>query len=334
MTTLAAERAERITVTLSLTRRSSPSARISLSILYAAEAPRSIRRSGPISEKFEWDVDFGTTYDQIEQLRDDMLAFLEQESRDFQTKMDGASALRGSSRKLKRRASHHRRLCRPGQAYSQFQREPLTHADRRHLHMSQICYKSNWQNGVLKVQRRNKFVAAILARPAHVNDRCPGGSSLSRRPWPSMPSTGRQAQATCARIPKFRPLLSSPQPAPAPADPTVVKLLQAEQAPAYERRTSPDSGAASQERVASPIAIAATLQNRGAAIEDASTDIFRGKGGRRASVSADNATAPMRAAQDARVAAYAGAAGSQATTANFEAAASTSGGQAMEMHQR
>ncbi|KNZ46322.1 hypothetical protein VP01_735g4 [Puccinia sorghi] len=47
-----------------------------------------IRRSGPISETFSWDVSFGTSFEKIEQLRGKMLEFLKAERRDYSTSFD------------------------------------------------------------------------------------------------------------------------------------------------------------------------------------------------------------------------------------------------------
>ncbi|KAK4703902.1 hypothetical protein P7C70_g2313, partial [Phenoliferia sp. Uapishka_3] len=88
-----------------------------------------IRRSGAISEKFTWDVDFSTPLEKIEALRARMLEFLEVERRDFLPQIDIAVQDFDGQGKLELSA--------------------------------EIKYKSNWQNGALKAQRRNKWVCAL-----------------------------------------------------------------------------------------------------------------------------------------------------------------------------
>ena len=44
---------------------------------------RNIRRSPPMSEGFEFEVAYDTTFEQIEQLRAKMLAFVKQERREY-----------------------------------------------------------------------------------------------------------------------------------------------------------------------------------------------------------------------------------------------------------
>jgi len=88
-----------------------------------------IRRSGPISETFSWDVSFGTSFEKIEQLRGKMLEFLKSERRDYSTSFDvNIQDFEGQAKLT------------------------LT---------ADIKYKSNWQNGALKSQRRNKWVCAL-----------------------------------------------------------------------------------------------------------------------------------------------------------------------------
>ena len=47
-----------------------------------------LRRSGAISETFTFEIDFGTTFEKIEALREKMLDFLERERRDFHPAFD------------------------------------------------------------------------------------------------------------------------------------------------------------------------------------------------------------------------------------------------------
>ncbi|KAI1796400.1 Mechanosensitive ion channel-domain-containing protein [Ganoderma leucocontextum] len=90
-----------------------------------------MRRSPQMSESFEFDVAYATSFEQIERLRELMLSFLNVERRDYQPIFDVYV------------------IDMPGQ-------EKLTlKAD--------IKYKSNWQQGTLKAQRRNKWICALKA---------------------------------------------------------------------------------------------------------------------------------------------------------------------------
>lgn len=46
------------------------------------------RRAGPTSETVTWDIDFGTTFEKIEELRNLMVEFVEHEKRDFMPTCD------------------------------------------------------------------------------------------------------------------------------------------------------------------------------------------------------------------------------------------------------
>jgi small-conductance mechanosensitive channel len=61
-----------------------------------------IRRSGQMSETFPFDVAYDTTFEQLEQLRDQMVAFLESERRDFLPSFD--LSVMGASPGVLRRA--------------------------------------------------------------------------------------------------------------------------------------------------------------------------------------------------------------------------------------
>ncbi|TFK87099.1 hypothetical protein K466DRAFT_491520 [Polyporus arcularius HHB13444] len=90
-----------------------------------------IRRSPQMSEPFEFDVAYSTSFDQIEKLRAMMLSFLKAERRDYLPIFDVYV------------------VDMPGQ-------EKMTLR-------SDIKYKSNWQQGSLKAQRRNKWICALKA---------------------------------------------------------------------------------------------------------------------------------------------------------------------------
>ncbi|RPD63790.1 hypothetical protein L227DRAFT_496301 [Lentinus tigrinus ALCF2SS1-6] len=90
-----------------------------------------IRRSPQMSEPFEFDVAYSTSFDQIEKLRAMMLAFLKVERRDYQPIFDIYVIDMPEQGKMTLRAD--------------------------------IKYKSNWQQGSLKAQRRNKWICALKA---------------------------------------------------------------------------------------------------------------------------------------------------------------------------
>ena len=87
-----------------------------------------IRRSGPISEPFPFDVSFDTPWDKIVALRDRMYAFVETETRDFLPKLCVHRSFTGAD--LQRHQSA--RLCGPGHALVD-RRHPVQdqHAERR-----------------------------------------------------------------------------------------------------------------------------------------------------------------------------------------------------------
>lgn len=109
-----------------------------------------IRRSGALLEMVTWNVDYGTTFEAIEKLREKMLDFLEAESRDFFAAFDCSVLDLGDQGKLE-----------------------LTCA---------IKYKSNWQNGQLKAQRRNKWMCALRLAMASVGMWGPGGAGNPNPP--------------------------------------------------------------------------------------------------------------------------------------------------------
>ncbi|KAH8929994.1 hypothetical protein BT69DRAFT_1402661 [Atractiella rhizophila] len=108
------------------------------------KAVSNIRRSGPISETFVWNVEFGTSFEQIEKLREKMLEFLVAEKRDFLPVMDISI-----------------------QNFEDQGKMTLG---------SDIKYKSNWQNGALKAQRRNKWICALKLTMASLKIYGPGGA--------------------------------------------------------------------------------------------------------------------------------------------------------------
>ncbi|KAI0675104.1 Mechanosensitive ion channel-domain-containing protein [Trametes maxima] len=102
-----------------------------------------IRRSPQMSETFEFDVAYSTSFEQIERLREVMIAFLKNERRDFQPIFDVYVVDMPGQEKMTLRAD--------------------------------IKYKSNWQQGTLKAQRRNKWICALKTSMDKVNIFGPDG---------------------------------------------------------------------------------------------------------------------------------------------------------------
>jgi small-conductance mechanosensitive channel len=88
------------------------------------------RRSGGLAEAVPVTVKFGTTLEQIEALRSRLLEFVANESREYQKNI----------------LTELRNVC---EAYS--------------ITLNVVFfYKSNWQNELLRLQRRNKFICALM----------------------------------------------------------------------------------------------------------------------------------------------------------------------------
>ncbi|KAJ8292405.1 Mechanosensitive ion channel protein Msy1 [Rhodotorula toruloides] len=135
------------------------------------------RRSNSISETFTFDVDFGTSFEKIEALRARMLEFLQQERRDFVPTIDITVQDFAAQGKLS--------LSAP------------------------INYKGNWQNGALKVQRRNKWVCALkvalaelqIFGPAGAGDPAPAPpdpTPYTEVPWDEVKAAREKAAAEAA----------------------------------------------------------------------------------------------------------------------------------------
>jgi len=105
---------------------------------------QNIRRSSQMSESFPFDVDYGTTFEQLESLRDKMLAFLQHERRDYLPSFDVVVVDFPSQEKMSLTAD--------------------------------IKYKSNWQQGPLKAKRRNKWICALKTALADVKIFGPKGN--------------------------------------------------------------------------------------------------------------------------------------------------------------
>lgn len=118
---------------------------------------QNIRRSGPISEKILFDVDFGTTYEKIDALRARLLDFVQAERRDYQPSVDVTLQ---------------------------------DFADQSKLQLkTEIRYKSNLQNGALASQRRTRFVCALKDAMHDLEIYGPGGNGD--------PTPAARAEPTC-----------------------------------------------------------------------------------------------------------------------------------------
>ncbi|KAL9594145.1 MAG: hypothetical protein Q9179_005527 [Wetmoreana sp. 5 TL-2023] len=91
---------------------------------------QNMRRSGGLAEAVPLTVKFGTTLDQIDDLRQRLLEFVKSEKREYQPNI--LTEIREVS-----------------EAYS--------------VNLNVVFfYKSNWQNELLRLQRRNKFICALM----------------------------------------------------------------------------------------------------------------------------------------------------------------------------
>ncbi|BEJ12039.1 hypothetical protein CspHIS471_0204990 [Cutaneotrichosporon sp. HIS471] len=95
----------------------------------ALKVIENVRRSGATSESFTFEVAFNTTFEKLQALRVMMLKFCKENSRDFRPVFDVSVDDIPAQGKM------------------------VLNAD--------IAYKSNWQQGALKVQRRNKWVCHL-----------------------------------------------------------------------------------------------------------------------------------------------------------------------------
>ncbi|WVQ97390.1 hypothetical protein IAU59_004502 [Kwoniella sp. CBS 9459] len=103
-----------------------------------------IRRSGPIAETFTFEVDFETSFESLQALRGRMLKFCKDNSRDFLPVFDVIVDDIPAQGKMVLKAD--------------------------------IKYKSNWQQGALKVQRRNKWICALKMTLADLKIWGPAGA--------------------------------------------------------------------------------------------------------------------------------------------------------------
>jgi small-conductance mechanosensitive channel len=89
-----------------------------------------------MSEPFTFDVNYSTTFDQLEHLRHKMIAFLQNERRDFQPSFDVSVVGVHPSGTLALNLEHDLWLDFPDQGKMSLKAD--------------IKYKSNWQHGALK----------------------------------------------------------------------------------------------------------------------------------------------------------------------------------------
>ncbi|KAH0589492.1 hypothetical protein J132_05680 [Termitomyces sp. J132] len=105
---------------------------------------QNIRRSPQMSETFAFDVSYATTFEDLEKLRDKMLAFVKAERRDYQPAFDVVVK---------------------------------DFPDQERLTLSaDIKYKSNWQQGALRAIRRNKWICALKTALAELEIYGPAGN--------------------------------------------------------------------------------------------------------------------------------------------------------------
>ncbi|GMK54215.1 hypothetical protein CspeluHIS016_0108010 [Cutaneotrichosporon spelunceum] len=95
----------------------------------ALKVIENVRRSGATSESFTFEVAYNTTFDKLQALRVMMLKFCKECSRDFRPVFDVSV-------------------------------DDIPAQGRMVLN-ADIAYKSNWQQGALKVQRRNKWICHL-----------------------------------------------------------------------------------------------------------------------------------------------------------------------------
>ncbi|KDQ51187.1 hypothetical protein JAAARDRAFT_73829 [Jaapia argillacea MUCL 33604] len=125
---------------------------------------QNIRRSPHMSEPFKFDIDFGTPFDQLENLRDKMITFLKANSRDF---------------------------------FPVFDIVIMDIPDQKKMSLKvDIKYKSNLQLDAVKVKRRNKWICALMQALTECEVYGPSGGpsppSVSRYtavPWENVEAT-------------------------------------------------------------------------------------------------------------------------------------------------
>lgn len=215
------------------------------------KAIQNFRRGGAASEVFTWEVDFGTSFEQIEALRQAMLEFLETERRDYLPKCDISVADFAAQGSLKL--------------------------------STLIPYKSNWSNSALKAQRRNKWICALKIAMGQLQIWGPAGAG-NPSPAPADPTLIKfvNPEAVGIQAPSYRSATS-----PSPTDQGRQAAAQSEQ---LRRGRSGSQGNNDRPPPAHPIPAVPALPNgspnlaaavnqlelshRAGAISDEQTDVF------------------------------------------------------------
>ncbi|KDQ53484.1 hypothetical protein JAAARDRAFT_209850 [Jaapia argillacea MUCL 33604] len=147
---------------------------------------QNIRRSPQMSETFKFEVEYSTTFEQLESLRDKMMAFLEAERRDY---------------------------------FPVFDVIVLDIPDQEKMALKvDIKYKSNFQQGALKAKRHNKWVCALKSAMAECLIYGPKGNpnpppEISRHtvvPWEDVAAEDQQKKAADGKA-SAEPKASMPQ---------------------------------------------------------------------------------------------------------------------------
>lgn len=141
-----------------------------------------MRRSGSLAEPIPITVKFGTTIEQIDELRERMLQFVCTEEREYQPKI-----------------------------LTELRDIPDMHAVRVNV---VFFYKSNWQNELVRLCRRNKFMCTLMQNVAEL-----GIESPNMR-WPGQKQVAPVwIQNLPPRDAANQPLSPSPPPQPQPQPP-------------------------------------------------------------------------------------------------------------------
>ncbi|KAF7376162.1 Mechanosensitive ion channel protein [Mycena sanguinolenta] len=147
----------------------------------AVQAPNSVlngqfienyRRSSQVSESFTFDVGYSTSFEDVEKLREKMLAFVTAERRDYQPAFDVVVVDFPDQSKMTLSAT--------------------------------IPYKGNGQQGALKAKRRNKWLCALKASMAEVGiygpsgnpNAEPGTQRYTQVPWHEVKAASDKASKT------------------------------------------------------------------------------------------------------------------------------------------
>ncbi|KIY73032.1 hypothetical protein CYLTODRAFT_342952 [Cylindrobasidium torrendii FP15055 ss-10] len=141
-----------------------------------------IRRSGQMSEQFTFDVAYGTSFDDLEKLREIMLNFLKTERRDYQPSFDVSVVDFPAQEKMTLSA--------------------------------EIKYKTNGQMEGMKARRRNKWVCALKTSLAQVPIFGPAGdpggvsgpTKYTQIPWEEVKAEEDRKAAEVAQETKSAPV--------------------------------------------------------------------------------------------------------------------------------